>query len=208
MADQYESGTNWTIERLRTTDASYLRGATRAVGAFPDPIAVARGGVSTNAGALTASAVWVVDTTIPAADDICWVVVQDNLQLQMSQVSGDTTPVNVYWWPQGNNALATALTPPAMGPGVINDKSLIASAGTYRWAAVPAVPTPRTTWVPLDPSNTISGVATSCSILANAVTPPAAGEWRLNMTGCTMLGYPVNSWGTGELWHPMSQRGS
>lgn len=204
MANQYEAGAAWTIQRLRAPGATYFSGATRAARSIPPPVALATGPTGqANAGAVGANEYWVLDTSLPA-QDLCWVVVQAHPLLQSDGASG--TPAQVYWYPQGNNSLATAVTPPAMGPGGNLSAHTTSSAGTYTVSIAPDAPLGQSIWMPLDPDNTTLGVATSLVVQASAGGIGAA-DFSANLSHCRMLGYPLPVWASGALWEPLADRG-
>lgn len=206
MASQYESGDGWTITRLRTYDAAYLGATYRTARPLPPPIALATGpNGQTNAGQIGASEVWALDTTLPAVD-CCWVVVQADPILQNT---GATYTAGYWWFPQGNNSIGTALTPPALGPGDdLSPRVQTANGGSFQYTDIPGIPRGgRSMWLPLDPDNTLAGVATQFVAL-NGGAAANAGTYSVNLTHCRMLAYPVSAWATGALWEPLADRGT
>lgn len=200
MASQFEAGDAWTVRRLRSNELGWAHG----INQLPSPVALATGpNDQANAGAVGAGEYWVLDTTLPKTD-LCWVVVQGHPLFQDSNV---TAPVQIYWYPQGNNSIGQALTGPAFGPGENLAWMTVASGGTHTTATVADVPRTDSVWLPLDPENTLAGVATTLIVKAGAAGP-AAGNWRANLTGCRMLGFPTSAWYTGALWEPLVARGS
>ena len=205
MANQFQAGDSWTVTRLRGPDASYFTGAVRAARPLPPPVALATGpNAQVNAGAVGANEYWVLDTSLPAVD-VCWVVVQAH-PLVLSD-GGSDAPAQVYWYPQANNAIGTAATPPALGPGANLSAHTLASAGTYTIGIGADDPRGPSLWMPLDPDNTISGVATSLVVQAGA-SGIGVSDFRCNLTSCRMIGYPVTAWASGALWEPLADRGS
>ena len=204
MANQFQAGDPWTVQRLPGPDAAYHAGARRGFAGMPPPIALATGpSGQTNTGAVGANEYWVLDTTLPA-QDVAWVVVQAHPLLQSDGASD--TPAQVYWYPQGNSSLSTAVTPPSMGPGGNLVAHTTSSAGTYTVSIAPEQPLAQSVWMPLDPQNTISGVATSLVVKAGA-SGIGATDFSANLTHCRILGFPLPVWASGALWEPLTARG-
>ena len=204
MADVYESNGSWTIERLRGTDSSFLDGAGRPA-APAQPIAIATGPKIQNIGTVGASNFWITTQSIAKNDEILWVVVADGL------VGGGRASAGIdqiSWWPIGDHSDGDAIYGPTLGPSQVIG-NLAASGGNFRsqYAGDPAN-NPRGTWIPLNPELTDGGFSSLVALTANAGGSAAAGDLQVDMTGCKMIGFPVNFWNTGQLWAPNAFRGS
>lgn len=205
MADSFETNGTWTIERLRGTDTSYLDGSGRP-NAAAQPIAIATGPRIQNTGAVGASDRWNAGQTVAANAEILWVVVSDGL----APATAATATCGIgraTWWPIGDVTDGDAFRGPVLGIGSLTQER-VASGGTFIWqaAGTPAI-YPRGLWIPLDPDLTKSGFTTVTCVQVTAAAA-AAGDVNLDMSGCKMIGFPVNFWGTGQLWAPNGFRGS
>lgn len=199
---------NMQIRRLRSPDASYLVGATLPVlGSYP--IAACFGTtVESNTVAVPAGDWWVKDYPIPAAPDIVWAMVRAQIVLQSDGTPG--VPQSMHLFARGAYADDAAARAPVWG-NLAWSEVLVANAGSYPYRVVASYPDAHnpanTYWCPLDPALTKDGWNLTLSIHADGTTGAAIGEWATDPRDWLLLGYPVNLWGTGPMWAPMTQRG-
>jgi len=196
MASVFDSHDgNFTLTWLRSPDASFLGGATRAP-QRPNPIVLAEGPhlIGAPSGAVGAGQWSVVGIDIPAQPGVAWVMVQ---ALPVTRVA-DTADIPVDWWlyPVGHPTSAQNWAYSPVGTSDITTNVMVVGGYAYQACADPSVL--RTCWIPLDPAHTQDGF--QCVL---SQTAPAGGwaadDMRIDFYGCKYLGYPINAWETGQL---------
>lgn len=209
MASQYDaSAGTFSFKRLRTGDAAFLAGADRP-NQMPNPIAYAEGPFITGpqAGAIGANDAWVCGAAVPAAADLCWVVIEAGVHMRASAGQTEIDAINVI--PRGVVTNAAYSEGPQLGPGNAINTWTVASGGTNpRIMGASANRPSEALFIPLDPAWTYLGWDWVVTVVAGAGGGIAQNDARLDMLRCRLVGYPVNVWDTGPLWSTAAMRGS
>ncbi len=203
MAPLHETKGDFGLQRLRSSDTSYLRGATQALGGDPEPIVVATGPASvTNTSAVGASEVWGLGVTMPAVPEVVWVLVSARPTVQSNAVF---SPVNLFFLTQADVTDTDLIAGPYLAQLGATATFTPGAAGTHNIVG----PTlgADSLWVPVDPAATSNGWTPGISATAGT-TGPGIAAWRADMRQVIFLGYPVNYWDTGKIWGNMARRGS
>ncbi len=207
MANIFENIGTFTLTRLRSTDASYLRGAVRPLGPTPIPTILATGPQVVGPGSiLGVSTWWGLGIEVPAVPEVVWVVVGmdfslkkavgvGNLEIAYLMVFGDVADVDNVRGPIAGAATLSTIAPGATGTFV----DLTAVKDPAR---------PSQMWVPLDPADTSSGWHFGLAVLTSAAAGAGVGELSVDLSSVRLIGYPVNLWNTGAMWAGMAGRGS
>lgn len=206
MASVFDSNHDtFDLQPLRTTDASYLGGATRgAMMPQPSMLAIGPSNVAGPSAAVGGSEYWMCGIAMPAHPELVWVVASVAVLVHYGST---VSQIQMYYWlPKADPTNAEEARPPFYGPGSNLTGVFIANAGQYQ-ATGPDVTNPTTTWLPLQPADTELGF--QGALLAQA---PAAGwginDLRVEMSSIRYLGFPVNAWETGALHSYYGQRGA
>lgn len=207
MADVLEEVGSFSVQRLRTTDTSFLQGAVRPELGTP-PIAIATGPLVAGpvAGIVGAGEFWVVGVSVPAARDVMWIATDLNFTIAVDTATS-SQPASAYIAAIGDIADSDAVRGPIVGSSNLTNFNP-GTGGTFDRVAADDDKTYPSIWAPLDPTSTVGGFTMIVSVLANAGTAIAVGEHRIDLTRVRLVGYPVNLWNTGVLWASTNARGS
>lgn len=202
MAAVFDTEGVFVVKRLRTTDATFLAGASRAETAAPRPVATAWGPdyVFGPSGVVGANDWWTCTQTVPGTPDVCWVLVKIDPYVARKPAAGAPQSLwtHVKPWESG-------IAP----QGGAQDQLLAASSGTYTAldALTGAAGGNRSLFLPIDPEYT-NGTWTISVSLQGPAGGWAVDDLALYTAGIRLVGYPTNMWGTGDIWDQAKYRGS
>lgn len=206
MASVFDANlSDFELTWLRGRDASQLQGAVRGSVELPSPVVLATGQarVAGPSGAVGAGEWWTAGHDLPAMASVAWVLVGNLFSLRADTSGNDA--VAMYFSPIGQPTAAANDHYPVYGGNIV-DTVLVSNAG-FLYATQVTPSWPRTCWLPIDPSDTISG----WQALTMSEAPAggwAASDLRLDLRAIRFLGYPRTAWETGALQEVYAYRGS